>query len=295
MLENASKFYYESKRTFKSELDNAHGYVMKNYRIGMHMQEFFEINIVTRGRGKHYIEDNCLDAEVGDVFIIPPMVRHGYTGGEGFDVFHLTLSDRLIEKNMKELQMLPSFFALFTAEPLLRVKGRKGLHLKLTESQFGDVNGLLSQLLVMRGRKSSCYSLARSGIAISVIALLCEAHTENNELPTTRDRDVNFINAISYIHENYSEKLTIDKLAETARLSRSSFVHKFKEICQMTPLEYITDKRIKSAEYMLLNTKLSLIDIAFKCGFYDVAHFSRTFIKRNGLSPSAYRKSGISD
>ena len=290
MLDNDLKYYYKSSETFKNELDNVHGFVLKNYQIGMHMQEFFEINIVTSGNGTHYIEENCIDAETGDVFIIPPKVRHGYTGGEGFDVFHLLLSDKFIEKNMNELQMLPSFFILFTAEPLVRAKTEVALHLRLKKAQFNEVKIFLDRMLNFVKTTDPFSCILRSGIALAIISLFCSAYTENNEGDINKSSDTQFMNAISYIHENYEKKITIETLARKACLSRSSLVQRFKKICKMTPLEYITGRRIKAAEYMLLNTKFSLVDIAEKCGFYDVAHFSRSFVKHNAITPSAYRK-----
>jgi len=113
-LPNESKYYYKSERIFKSEVDLIHTFVMKNYEIGMHMQDFFEINIITRGEGKHYIEDKCIPASLGDVFIIPPNVSHGYTGGEGFDSFHVLINDKFIKKYISDLQILPSFFTIFS-------------------------------------------------------------------------------------------------------------------------------------------------------------------------------------
>ena len=91
MLPDHYEYYYTQNEVFKGELDNIHAFVMHNYKIGMHVQEFPEINIVINGNGKHYIEENCLDVGVGDIFIIPPEVRHGYLGGEGFDVFHILI------------------------------------------------------------------------------------------------------------------------------------------------------------------------------------------------------------
>ena len=58
----------------------------------------------------------------------------------------------------------------------------------------------------------------------------------------------------------------------------------------MTPLEYITKKRIEVAEAMLKNTSFSVLDIAFKTGFYDASHFSKVFTAKNGVSPTVYRK-----
>jgi AraC family L-rhamnose operon transcriptional activator RhaR/AraC family L-rhamnose operon regulatory protein RhaS len=291
-LPNENKYFWSGKSTFRNDLDNVHIFVMKNYKIGMHIQEFFEINIITRGKGVHYIEENAVEASVGDVYIIPPMVRHGYTGGEGFDVFHVLLSDKFIGKNINELQMLPSFFMLFTAEPLLRAKNDDALRLQLTDEQFAEVEAMLYRALKYREYKDIFGEIYRSGFAIEFVSLLCKAYTENNKLNIRKNSDSLFVNAISYIHENYHKKITIDELAKISHLSRSSFVHKFKEICKMTPLEYITKRRIEASEYMLLNTKLSLSDVAFKCGFYDAAHFFRTFSACRGISPSVFRKNG---
>ena len=291
-LPNDIRYFYESSYTFKNDLDNVHVFVMKNYKIGMHVQDFFEINIITRGSGVHYIEDNCVEANVGDVFIIPPMVRHGYTGGEGFDVFHVLLSDKFISKNINEFRLLPSFFILFTAEPLIRAENGEALCLKLTKEQFSTVEAMLYRTMDYWSYTCVFGEVYRSGFAIEFIALLCKAYTENSQLSIGKNSDSLFVNAISYIHENYHKKITIDDLAKISHTSRSTFVRKFKQICKMSPLEYIIKRRIEAAEYMLLNTKNSVLDIAFKCGFYDAAHLFRAFFEQNGISPSAYRKSG---
>ena len=89
----------------------------KNFHCDMHMQEFFELNIITHGHGKHYIGDNVVDAETGDVFVIPPMVKHGYSRDDGaLDVFHILIGNKFIAKNIAELQKIPSFFHITPPE-----------------------------------------------------------------------------------------------------------------------------------------------------------------------------------
>ena len=61
----------------------------------------------------------------------------------------------------------------------------------------------------------------------------------------------------------------------------------------MTPIDYITQRRIDAAEYMLFNTKFSLMDIAFKCGFYDASYFNKQFQKSEGLSATEFRSKWI--
>ncbi len=295
-IERDQIFYYVSKDTFKSEIDDVHAFPRTNFECGMHMQEFFEINIITRGSGKHYIEDNCIQTRAGDVFIIPPKVKHGFKGS-GHDVFHVLISDRFINKNMSDLQLIPSFYTLFAAEPLMRGKGNNVLHLRLEKSQFDELNELLNIALGCRNQLDPFDCLSRKGFVLLLISFLCRVYSKNSDsaINSGEKTDEAFLSAISYIHEHYFEKISVDALAKIANLSRSTFLRKFNEICKMPPSEYIINRRIEVAEYMLVNTGDSILNIAFKCGFYDAAHFSRIFFKKRGLSPSTFRKSLLSE
>ena len=294
-LQNNSIFYYESKITFKSEIDDVHAFPRPNFECGMHMQEFFEINIITRGNGIHYIEDNYIQTQIGDVFIIPPKVEHGFKNNGGLDVFHVLISDRFINKNMSDLQLIPSYFMLFAAEPLMRGKADNVLHLRLTDAQFERLNELLNIALGCRNQLDPFDCLSRKGFVMLLISFLCRIYSEksNSDLSGKNKADESFLKAISHIHEHYFEKISVDTLAKTANLSRSTFLRKFNDVCKMSPSEYIINRRIQASEYMLLNTSDSILNIAFKCGFYDAAHFSRIFTKKNGISPSEYRKEKI--
>ena len=293
--ENNSVLYYASKDTFRSEIDDVHAFPRSNFECGIHMQEFFEINIITRGSGKHYIAENCIQTRMGDVFITPPKIKHSFKNEGGLDVFHVLISDRFINKNMSDLQLIPSYFVLFAAEPLMRGKADNVLHLRLTDTQFESLNELLKIALSCRNQLDPFDCLSRKGFVLLLISFLCRVYSENSDSDLTgkNKADESFLKAISYIHEHYFEKISVDTLAKTANLSRSTFLRKFNEICKMSPSEYIINRRIQASEYMLLHTSDSIMNIAFKCGFYDAAHFSRIFTKKNGISPSEYRKEKI--
>ena len=57
---------------------------------------------------------------------------------------------------------------------------------------------------------------------------------------------------------------------------------------QTTPRQYLLNQRIQRATYLLINTTLSITDIAGECGFSNLYHFCRTFKQRTGLTPSEY-------
>lgn len=296
MLPKHRIYYYTQKRVFGDELDNVHAFVMPGYNIGMHVQEFHEINIVIKGSGVHYIEENCLQASVGDIFIIPPDVRHGYVGNDDFDVFHVLIHRRFIEKHSADFQALESYFDLFSAEPIMRTKSKKPLHLRLCNERFEKVRALLSQMEEYPDTSLASDCLARSGLTMVLIPMLCKAYSESeskskdNVDEGLHHADECFMKAISKIHESYKEKLTVAELAKIANLSRSAFVRKFTELCKLPPSEYLTRRRLEAAEYMLMHTASSVGEIAFETGFYDASHLNKSFIAQNGISPTAFRK-----
>ncbi|MBQ3016539.1 MAG: AraC family transcriptional regulator [Clostridia bacterium] len=299
MLPNHYNYYYTQAEIFGQEFDEIHAFTMKNYKIGMHVQEFFEINIVINGSGEHFIEENCLKVGVGDIFIIPPEVRHGYLGESGFDVFHILIHQRFLNKHSADFHTLESYFDLFRAEPIMRTKSKKPLHLRLSDERFEKVRALLSQMEEYKDTSSASDSLARSGLTMVLISLLCKSYSESVNIHGTTNKlqhtDECFMKAISKIHECYYEKLTVTELAKIANLSRSAFVKRFAELCKIPPSEYITKIRLEAAEYLLLNTALSIGEIAFEVGFYDASHLNKTFTAQMGLSPTAYRKEHTGD
>ncbi len=284
-------YFYYHWEFFHTPYDLVHAFLEKDFNTGMHEQEFYEINVITKGSGVHYIHTSRVDAAVGDVFIIPPRVSHGYLGGEGFDVFHLLLSDDFMNKHMEDMKLFPSFSTLFGAEPMMRGKTESNLYLKLGEKEFKEIISILWQIDYYKGYGNTVDDLVRSNYAMIAIAMMCQAYTQST---SRRDFNVSndhaILNSISYIHEKYYQKITIDDLLQIAHMSKTAYIKKFKEICKMSPAAYITKFRIESAAIMLINTSLSISEIAYKTGFYDASHLTKAFERSFNISPAAYRE-----
>ena len=91
------------------------------------------------------------------------------------------------------------------------------------------------------------------------------------------------------ISSNLFNDLSIEQLATFANLSVSSFKREFAKIYEDSPAHYIKNKRLEKASQLLLNKEYRISDIAYECGFSDVAHFSNSFQEKYFLSPSTYR------
>lgn len=98
--------------------------------------------------------------------------------------------------------------------------------------------------------------------------------------------------SIQYINEHLSEKLTLDELAKVAFMGKTNYSLNFKKIKGMTVWEYILQERIElAASYLLEDEKeLNITELAFLCGFNNLAHFNKMFRALKGMPPSRFRK-----
>jgi len=284
--------YFTNEDDFPIPLMLVNGFSFKGTLVGMHAQEFTEINIVLGGSGVHYIKNRRIPAKVGDVFFILPDYTHGYMGNRDFEVYNITIHKRFINKYLTDLQALPAFSILFQAEPLLRTSNATPLHLTLSEQQLNSLSFLLQDIRQYSYPHTYSEALICNNLVIVLIARLCAFYVENvGSLDRRKQKgDKAFLNALSLIHENYRENISIDYLAEIAHLSRSALVRRFHEVCGMSPHKYLVKRRIEAATHDLENTDLSLTEIAENSGFYDTAHFTRIFKAETGISPANYRK-----
>lgn len=89
---------------------------------------------------------------------------------------------------------------------------------------------------------------------------------------------------------HYSQPYTLTALSKQYNVSPSTLSHRFSAATGMSVMEYLLSCRMASAKRMLAGTKMGIGEIVERCGFSDNSNFSRTFKKRNGLSPSDFRK-----
>ncbi len=91
------------------------------------------------------------------------------------------------------------------------------------------------------------------------------------------------------IEAHLFSQLTIEELAERNNLSLSSFKREFAKLYNDTPANYIKTKRLEKAAELLLISDQRITEIAFDCGFNDLANFTKSFSEKYNISPTNYR------
>lgn len=122
------------------------------------------------------------------------------------------------------------------------------------------------------------------------LELLDIAGSITEEANKNRKTDEKMKAMMRYIQEHYVETILVDRLAEEAHISKRVCFRLFQEKLHMSPLEYVTEFRIRKACMKLINTEKSITEIAHDCGFGTSSYFGKVFRERLGCSPAKYRK-----
>ncbi len=95
------------------------------------------------------------------------------------------------------------------------------------------------------------------------------------------------VQAKSFIDKYFQNNIDVSHIAEEARYSKFHFIRLFKKAYGCTPHQYLVDKRIDHAKYLLQQNR-SVTSTCFNSGFRSLGSFSALFKQKTGLSPSLY-------
>ena len=158
--------------------------------------------------------------------------------------------------------------------------------LRTGETMIDKVYGYVADLSTALNRVSVFPVRDKTGAIIGLMTSHYRARSKEsapNWYDTIKD-------AIAYVSAHYASDISVADLASRANLSTAQFTRIFKEQTETTPAQYVARTRINAARVMLETTDKLVTEIATATGFYDHAHFIRTFKRIVGITPSRYRK-----
>lgn len=100
------------------------------------------------------------------------------------------------------------------------------------------------------------------------------------------------ISLVRYFEKSKVYSLSLEQAAMRCKLSRSHFSRVFKDVMNMKYTDYLLNRKISHALYLLTRTDLNITEIAYACDFTDSAYFCYKFRQAVGVSPRTYRQHG---
>jgi AraC family transcriptional regulator, melibiose operon regulatory protein len=151
---------------------------------------------------------------------------------------------------------------------------------------------LLLEVHALYEQKPTCFELkikSRLCELWSLLFLEFQAVTSGKE--TAYSKDIPRLKQVlNYIHQNYSNKLTLDEIACSCNISKSECCRFFKKAMRQTPFEYLLKYRIQKSIPLLMSQELNITEIAESIGFISASYYSEIFRRLMHCSPTEYRK-----
>lgn len=161
-------------------------------------------------------------------------------------------------------------------------------HSTLFDAPSAFDNGTPSQLALRlyheSQAKDAAAPLAIEGLTLELLAAASRAATKHETQPPRwlqRARDL--------LHAEITETPAMAEVAQTVGVHPVSLARAFRLHFGCTIGDYLRRLRIEQACQQLAHSDLSLLEIAHAAGFYDQSHFSRTFKRQIGMTPTGYR------
>jgi len=253
-----------------------------------HIQDWFELVYVYKGKGSFFIDHKFYDMEQGNVFVIPANTIHRAILEQHSSItvtaifFHGGLS-------LKELQD-DAYHALHL---LHTARQSSTYRIVLNEEQQRTIEQQLERIQEevssrQIGYKSAAlYTLQLILIMLSRVVQQSIPAIETVPTYTLAPRWMEEI--LKQLEGTDSLGWNLAQLARSANVSSSHFSRVFKQLTGMNVTQYLMMKRIIAAKQLLTETDDKLSLIAEKCGFDSIPHFYRCFKSMTSYTPATYR------
>jgi AraC-like DNA-binding protein/mannose-6-phosphate isomerase-like protein (cupin superfamily) len=243
---------------------------VSDWKKNMHSHNFSEIIFVKKGRGQIIINDKKYEVKYGDIVVYNPQDMHQelYYINEEFKVYFLAV--KVLSDNRQE-RLVDTDSHVVSA----------GFNALKFENYFGDV------VLEMQKKRTNSTDLPiyLAGIIVSIVKNMFNKKEEyNNDLSDICE------SVKRVIDRDFCIIKKSDEVLKDLYISKYYFYDKFKEMYNVSPLQYLKNKKIKYAEELLKNTNLKIAGIASILGYENELYFSRIFKKEKGLSATEYRE-----
>ena len=204
-------------------------------------------------------------------------------------VFHKNIPVKCIGINIK-----PDFYNNFLKSKLKGQYIDPKIMVKeiMTHADLSKFATILKQMNNYQNHGTSANLFYEAKI-LEIISLMIDEYQNNLQKHSLNisDNDIETLKSIaSYIDHHYNFSISNQHLAKLALMSETKLKSIFKAYFGITITEFIIRKRIEQAEHLLINTDLSIAEIAKVVGYNRSDNFSKQFVKITGLLPHNYRK-----
>ena len=251
----------------------------------------YELTLTLNSRGQRFIGDNVSSYDHGDLVLIGPRIPHTWCSNGG-------CSSQDAQPGRMHQALVLWFSEAFVKgivephvelRPILKMLARSARALTFSEGARRKAQSIICEM--------PAQTSAERLLSLLKVLLMLAADTRATTLTSVASQSKTFPlpaeerigRVVTYLHTNYREDISIERLARIATLSRSSLHRLFRLQTRMTVSDYIAQLRTGHACALLLNSDKPISLVAEEVGYCNLAHFNRQFKGLKNRTPRQFR------
>jgi len=257
----------------------------ERFTLPIHIHDFVEIQFVAEGKGFHYIGDERIYVEKGDLFIIPIGTRHVYRPASESPKDELIVYNCLFDPSVPE--KLARAYPL--PEEALALLSGDGYAFRRYKDAFHEGKACMETLHREYRTALPGYEAAMYARLTELLVCLYRLELNGRQSAPAASR---LALAFEYLERRYSEPVTLAEVAAVLPVSASYLQRMMKRVTGQSFTEYVQNLRIRKCCELLRQTAMPVKDIAKQAGYRDAKFFHELFRKKTGQTPREYRNGG---
>lgn len=255
-----------------------------------HWHDEMELLYVAQGSGNIHIDLNTYNIDTGDFIIIPKGALHYVNWDKTTKIKYSVLVFNLSMLETSDLDFCQINFINPLVQNELHIKNI----IKPSDLGYSVILNYFNNIVENYTNKNFGFQLELKGFFFLLFFNLFNKgyiiKTTNKTISNENMKIKKIKKVINHIQLNYKNSISVKELAEIAQYSDYHFIRFFKEYTGKTCMEFINSFRVQKATDLIINTNLSITEIAYEVGFGDVSYFIKTFKKYFNTSPNNFRK-----
>lgn len=264
----------ENKRAYIDSI--AHVHDIASWQFGFHRHvSFVDAAFVKAGHGHYAVGNQWIPIAAGDLLIVAPGTIHAIRSSrdDPLDIWIVAFQD------FDEACMEVGF-------------NERPFHSASAYIGKGDRANLIGLLIESMAYQSYCLSSGEyvgHHIVLAMIKALGDFLFHSRPLPEIGE---NYVadGVVAYIDDRYHTAITLKQLSQTLHVSSSCISHEMSSYYGISPIQFLINRRIGRAQWLLVSSDLGLTKISSVVGCNNLAHFTSLFMDRTGMMPREFRE-----
>ncbi len=247
-------------------------------------EDFYELSYFVVGERKYIVDDVIFKIKPGMV-VLSKKDKNSKT-----TIYNESTYERILIRF--HASYLEQILTVFNGIDVLGFFNQKIKIVKLDFDQKVKLENILFDMVKLNDLQTQ-YSDISVKLSLCMILAMMSEHLQeksSDDIIHYGEKNPKISEIITYINSNYTEDITLNHLAQRFYLSPFYLSKLFKQVTNITVVQYLNTIRVKKAKYHLIHTNDKIIDIAFRVGFNSNTHFTRVFNQICNESPNHFRK-----